>query len=70
MTGPCAGLCSDSKAGGGSWVGPVTEATVASNAASGAETKQARSVFSLLGLAIIAFAFLLWPRTSSAQCTT
>ncbi len=51
MTVPCVGICSDSKERGGSWVGPVTEATVASNAASGAEAKQARSVFSLLGLA-------------------
>ncbi len=31
-------------------MGPVTETIVASNAASGAEAKQARSVFSLLGL--------------------
>ena len=50
MTVPCAEFCFESKAQGGNWVSPVTEATAASNVAIGIEIKQARSEFSLLGL--------------------
>ncbi len=49
MTVSSEGICSDSKEQGRSWAGPATEARAASNAASGAEAKQARSVFSFLG---------------------